>query len=239
MGVGQRRAASVAVFVACLVVAASPLVSPRSAGELSLERMADHVAAIAAGPHPMGSAANERVRDYLVEVLAEFDVTVQMQTVEVDDYFSQPSGMVEITNVFARLSGEQSERPVVFVAHYDSVPTTAGANDNAAAVAALLEVARFLSASSPPVDVILLFTDGEEPAPRYGATAAVTHPWLDDPRLVVNLEGIGGSGPSMLVEVSGPTSDLVSVLSGAVPHPVAYSFLTKTTDLIGGGLDRL
>jgi Peptidase family M28 len=234
MGVGQRRVASVAVLVAFLVIAANPLVSPRSAGELSKERMTDHVAAIAARPHPMGSAANERVKDYLVDFLADLDVTVQTQTLEVDDYYSQPGGIVEITNVFARVSGEQSERPVVFVAHYDSVPTTAGANDNAAAVAALLEVARFLSATPPPVDVILLFTDGEEPAPRYGASAAVTHPWLDDPRLVVNLEGIGRSGPSMLVEVSGPTSDLVSVLSGAVPNPVAYSFLTKTTDLIGG-----
>ncbi len=182
----------------------------------------------------MGSAANELVRDYLVQVLADFDVTVQTQTIEVDDYFSNTGGTVEITNVFAHLSGQQSGPPVVFVAHYDSVPTTAGANDNAAAVAALLDVARFLSATPPPVDVIFLFTDGEEPAPRYGASAAVTHPWLDDPRLVVNLEGIGRSGPSMLVDISGPRSELMSQLVSAIPRPVVYSFLSKTTDLIGG-----
>lgn len=234
MGVRQRSVVAVATFVACLAVAASPLMPPSSAGELSRERMIDHVAVIATEPHPMGSAANDGVTMYLLDVLAELDVTVQTQTVEVDDYYSQPGGTVEITNVLARVSGAQSDRPRVFIAHYDSVPTTAGANDNAAAVAALLEVARYLSASPPPVDVIMLFTDGEEPTPRFGASAAVTHPWLDDPQLVVNLEGIGRSGPSMLVEVSGPTPNVVSLLSDAVPYAVAYSFLMKTTELVGG-----
>ena len=58
---------------------------------------------------------------------------------------------------------------VALVAHFDSDPTTPGANDDAAGVAAILETARVLL-SGPPLrnDVILLFTDGEEPAPRFG-----------------------------------------------------------------------
>ena len=46
------------------------------------------------------------------------------------------------------------------MAHYDTFPTTVGANDNSAAVAAILETGRAILAG-PPLrnDVILLFTD--------------------------------------------------------------------------------
>ena len=54
-------------------------------------------------------------------------------------------------------------RAVLLVAHYDSVPTAAGAADDGSGVAALLEAARAQRAGPPPRnDVIFLFTDGEE-----------------------------------------------------------------------------
>ena len=49
------------------------------------------------------------------------------------------------------------------VAHYDSVPSSPGAGDNAASVAAILEAIRALKAGSAlRNDLIVLFTDGEE-----------------------------------------------------------------------------
>ena len=122
------------------------------------------------------------------------------------------------------------------VAHLDTVPETPGANDNASGVAVTLETARSLLAGGPlRNDVILLFTDGEEPAPRYGSTAFVDdHRWFDDARFIVNLEAIGTGGPSMLTETNGPQSWVLDHLVDSAPQPVAFSFLTETTTLIGG-----
>lgn len=50
------------------------------------------------------------------------------------------------------------------VAHYDSVPTSTGARDNAASVAALLEIARFLGVENKeyPCEIRLVFLGSEE-----------------------------------------------------------------------------
>ena len=122
------------------------------------------------------------------------------------------------------------------MAHYDSVPTTPGANDDASGVAVVLETARALRQGSQlRNDVILLLTDGEEPAPRYGASAFIDrHPWMDDIKFVVNLEAVGGNGPSLLIETSGPEGWLVSKFAAAAQAPRVYSFLTEFADLIGG-----
>ena len=83
-----------------------------------------------------------------------------------------------VHNVVGRLPGRDPSRAVLLVAHYDSVPTAAGAADNGMGVAALLETARALRAGPPPRnDVIFLFTDGEERG-LLGSQAFLQHdPW--------------------------------------------------------------
>ena len=205
-------------------------------GEFSAERALDHIAIIAEEPHPMGSAANARVRSYLESELTALGLEPQLQALTVPDYYAAPGEMVEAVNVMARLEGLDSTGAIALVAHYDSTPWTFGANDNAAAVAAILDTARALLAG-PPIrnDVIVLLTDGEEPAPRYGSTAFVAqHPWAGDVGFVVNFEAAGGSGQSMVVELNGPHEWLVEGLAEAAAHPVAFSFLTDTVKLFGG-----
>ena len=152
------------------------------------------------------------------------------------DYYGDSDGAVTGVNVMARLPGVESTGALVLMAHYDSVPTTPGANDDASGVAVVLETARALRQGSQlRNDVILLLTDGEEPAPRYGASAFIDrHPWMDDIKLVVNLEAVGGNGPSLLIETSGPEGWLVSKFAAAAQAPRVYSFLTEFADLIGG-----
>ncbi|MHC4973817.1 MAG: M28 family peptidase [Planctomycetota bacterium] len=141
-----------------------------------------------------------------------------------------------VVNVFARLGGTDSTGAIVLMAHYDTVPETTGANDNGTAVAAVLETGRAIRAG-PALrnDMILLFTDGEEPAPRYGSTAFVErHPYAKDARLVINLEAVGGSGTSELLEVSGDEGALMSRYAAAVPRPAASSVVDDLVELIGG-----
>jgi hypothetical protein len=54
------------------------------------------------------------------------------------------------------------KKTLIFIAHYDKVPQSPGANDNGAAVFQLLSLAGRLQQSSSHHNVQILFTDGEE-----------------------------------------------------------------------------
>jgi hypothetical protein len=241
MGRPQQMLGLWFAVVVCLIVGIVPTLAPRAptgdeTGAINVDRALEHVEFIAQEPHVMGTSEIERVREYLIATLAEAGLDPETLTIEAPDYFGTSGGTVEIEDVLVRIPGATNDRAILLMAHYDTVATTPGANDDSAAVAVLLEVARILGAEPPPPnDVIILFTDGEEPTPRFGAWGfAEYHPWFHDVALAVNFEGISVSGPSTLVEISGQTGVLISRLAYAVPDPVAYSFLTQTADLIGG-----
>ena len=226
--------------VAAGLAGAAPLVAPgvdqdQDPTYFSVDRALAHIDRVAQKPHPIGSAANQDVRGHVADELRSLGLKPEFQTVVAPNYYHD-SGTVAVVNVMARLAGTAPTGAVVVVAHFDTVPETPGANDNASGVAVTLEMARNLLAGSPlRNDVILLFTDGEEPAPRYGSTAFVDdHRWFDDARFVVNLEAIGSGGPSMLTETNGPQSWVLDQLVDSAPQPVVFSFLTETTALIGG-----
>ncbi len=223
------------VLVALLALACAPLVVPASGGsQFSVDRAMADVGVLATEPHPMGTAAIDEVRRAIIERLSDLGLEPDSQRIDVPDYFGSGAGTVPVINLAARIPGTASTGAVTVVAHYDTVPTTPGANDNSASVAVMLELARLLGAESDlRNDVILLFTDGEEPAPRFGSTAFVAdHPWANEIGVVVNLEALGGGGASTLIAVTEPW--LVAEYSTATPRPVAYSFLTRIVDLIGG-----
>lgn len=205
-----------------------------SAVDFSAERAFEHIRAIALGPHPMGTAANAEVRRYILATLDELGVEVELQTSVAPDFFGNGEP-VDVVNVIGRIPGAASTAAIALVGHYDTVPTTAGANDNSSAVAALLETARALLAGAPlDNDVLLVFTDGEEPSPRYGSSAFVaSSAAFSDIGLVVNFEASGGSGASILIETNGSESWLIGELAKIDSPPAAFSFLTETTRLLG------
>jgi hypothetical protein len=203
--------------------------------EFSAQRALTLVDQIAVEPHPMGSAAIVRVREFITEQLIGMGLEPELQGSEVPDYFGAPGDTASVVNVMARIPGTRSSTAIALVAHYDTDPMTPGANDNSVAVAVLLEAGRaILAGNGPEGDVILLFTDAEEPNPRFGATAFAGHPWFDQVGLVVNLEAIGSSGPSLLVETSRPETGVVDGFIRSAEHPVVFSFLPETVNLFGG-----
>ncbi len=230
-------------IVLLLAVAAgvAPLVPPAPPADLdaaafSVARAFDTIEHIAQEPRPMGTPANRRGREYIAAHLRELGLEPEFQTINVPNYFSVRDESVEVVNVMARIPGAAPTTAVALVGHHDTVPGTLGANDDASAVAIMLETARAILAG-PQLrnDVILLFTDGEEPAPRFGSAAFVAqHPWVDDIGFVINLEAIGSGGPSIVVEMNGPGGWLIDQYAKAVPYPVVFSVVTATTELIGG-----
>ncbi|MDH3732430.1 MAG: M28 family peptidase [Gemmatimonadota bacterium] len=154
-------------------------------------------------PHPIGSAANARVRDALVREVEALGLEPSIQSTFVCGEYRHYCGTVE--NVVARipaLSGPVDPvggtGAVLINAHYDSQGATPGAADALAGVASALEVGRVVAGSDDRArDVILFFPDGEE-AGLLGATAFVQdHPWAADVEAFVNLEARGSGGISI------------------------------------------
>ncbi len=156
---------------------ATPAVAPLTAPPtvFSAARAMQHLAIIAREPHPIGSPANVRVRDYLVAQLQALQLDPQVQTaVAVQERYGLQAGTVH--NVVARIPGTQPGAAIMLAAHYDSVSTSPGASDDGAAVAAMLETARALTAGAPlQHDVILLFTDGGTVACEWAAGSQGSH----------------------------------------------------------------
>jgi peptidase M28-like protein len=145
----------------------------------SSERAIVHLPVIASEPHPQGSPALGRVRDYLVGQMTNMGLEVQVQ---------RAGGL---QNVVARLRGTDSTGAIVILTHYDTVSNSPGAGDNSSAVSILLEIMRSLSAG-PALrnDVIALFHDGEEYGTFAGTRAFVReHPWMKDIRVAISIDG--------------------------------------------------
>lgn len=78
-------------------------------------------------------------------------------------------------NIFAeRLGTDKNARGILVAAHYDTVPVSPGADDNASGVAVVLEVARLLGSYSTPKTLQLALFDKEEEG-LLGSKAFVTN----------------------------------------------------------------
>lgn len=144
-----------------------------------------------------------------------------------------------VENVIGVMAGRDRSAPALLVmAHYDSVPNSPGASDDAAGVASALETARALTASGPPArDVIFLITDGEE-AGLIGAHAFFN----DDPLAkrigaVVNMDTRGEAGRAFMFETGKSNGQTIARFAHAVSGPSAnsmasfiYSVLPNDTD---------
>jgi hypothetical protein len=166
--------------------------------EFSAERALEFDRHIASAPHPAGSAANEKVRNYIVETLRSMGIAAEVYA---GTYVAGHSA-AEIKNVLARIPGTANTKAVALEAHYDSVAYGPGAADDGAGVSAMLETARALKAGPLLMnDVILVFTDAEEGG-LLGAKVFGKHPWFKDIGLLLNLESRGNRGPSLMFETS-------------------------------------
>jgi hypothetical protein len=211
------------------------------ATEFSAARAMRDVREIAKRPHPLGSAENDRVREYLVGRLRELSANPEVQTATVARHIPLgPDTWAVANNLVAKIPGTHPTGAVLMVAHYDSVPSGPGAGDDAASVAAILETIRALKAGATPLrnDLIVLFTDGEELG-LLGALGFVkSRPSPDNIKVVLNFEMRGDYGPSMMFQTSTHDSWLIDQLADAAPFPYAtsaaaavYKRLPNDTDL--------
>jgi len=210
--------------------------------DFSAERAFDHIEAISLYPHPIGSDEIEKVRSYIINEITSLGITAEIQETTVPDYFRLNNNEpVTIKNIFTVIRGTNPTGSIVLAGHYDTVPASPGANDDSSAIATLLETAHVLL-SAPPLknNVILLFTDAEEPGQyRYGARFFVAnYESTNNIRLVLNFEALGRTGPSIIFETGNGNDWLIEGLAQGSPNPVAFSFMSDLYRWIAkGGTD--
>jgi Zn-dependent M28 family amino/carboxypeptidase len=101
------------------------------------ERLRAHVQTLAATPRPPGSPAHRKAAAHVEAHLRQAGFAVEPLTLSDAGYTA--------LNLVTRPLPDRPDLPLVLVAaHYDSIPDSPGADDNASAVAALLEVARLV-----------------------------------------------------------------------------------------------
>lgn len=100
--------------------------------------------------------ALNKAADYIRQTLESRQYQVSEDTYEV-------SGQ-KLRILYATLAGSKNPtHPFVVGAHYDSVPGSPGADDNASGVAAVLELSRILQTDVPGRPIVLAFFPNEEP----------------------------------------------------------------------------
>ena len=128
------------------------------------DRAMDHVKKqIDFGPRPPDTEQLAKTRAYITNELKSYGLTVSL-----DEFTAKtPQGEKKMANIVAEIPGE-TKTLILITSHYDTKfykdMHFLGANDPAASVGTLLEMARVLGASKekPKVTYRLVFFDGEE-----------------------------------------------------------------------------
>ena len=117
--------------------------------KVSREKLLAHIRAL--NYRRYTEAERVRTRSYVTKSLKQLGWKPELQTFE---------GGV---NIFAQRQGTDAKAGSILVgAHYDTVPTSSGADDNATGVASVLEVARLLGSRPTPRTLQLALFDREE-----------------------------------------------------------------------------
>jgi len=105
-------------------------------GMISADRIREHIKHLSFIRHPVTAPdALERAADDILAVLRQ-------TSYESEEHVFEAYGR-NFRNIIATRTGTTSpEKRVLVIAHYDTMPNTPGADDNASGVAVLLELAR-------------------------------------------------------------------------------------------------
>ncbi|MGH3481245.1 MAG: M20/M25/M40 family metallo-hydrolase [Nocardioidaceae bacterium] len=225
------RLALAAALVALALVAAWPVLSPRAApasvsqSAFSAARAMQDLEVVAAEPHPIGSAAQQRVRDYLVAQAEGLGLPTEVQR----------DGVSGAENVIVRVPGTANSRGVLITAHYDSAPEAPGAADNGMAVAAMLETMRVLRAQEPVAnEIVFLFTDGEERGQTGIAAFVGEHPAAERIGVAFVFEGSPESGATeMRTTTPGDAWFVGQLAEASLPVFTNSAFNTSDRERLG------
>jgi hypothetical protein len=207
----------------------TPRPEPASAPavDFSAERAMTDVRRVAAEPHPVGTVEHALVQAYLVGRMSELGLEPTLQAgllspaaIQRIERRGDSAEGLRAVNLVGVLRGRDPTLPaVLMMAHYDSVPGSPGAADDASGVAAILEAVRAIRARGPAErTLVVLLTDAEE-LNLDGARAFFSeHPLRDRVGAVVNLEARGGGGRAMMFETGPGNAETIAQFAHATRY---------------------
>jgi len=205
-----------------------PLAATAPANAYSAERAMADIKAFASQPHPIGSSANHAARDYLLARMTALGLSPEVHKGVGMQQPKWAKGVLvggDVENLVGVLPGRDRSAPAVaLMAHYDSVPGSSGAADDAAGVSSALEIVRALKAQGTPArDVMLVITDGEE-AGLLGANAFFHRdPAAKHVGFVFNMEARGDAGRVQMFQASAGDGGAIRLLQRTADRPQATS----------------
>ncbi|TRZ14297.1 hypothetical protein HGM15179_012804 [Zosterops borbonicus] len=195
----------------------------------------DNITAI--GPRTVGSPENEVFAvNYLLEQIRRIEkestdahkISVDIQrptgSFSIDFLGGFTSYYANITNVVVKLEPRNgAEHAVLSNCHFDSVPNTPGASDDAVSCAVMLEILNTLSKSSESLQhaVIFLFNGAEENILQASHGFITQHEWAKSIRAFINLEAAGVGGKELVFQTGPENPWLVQAYVVAAKHPFA------------------
>lgn len=189
------------------------------------------------GPKATGTAANEiDAVNYITKQLTKMQSKANaVQNVTFDHQITsgafhlkwKPSGMMNVyrgvQNLILKIEGE-TPNAIMLNCHFDSVPGSPGAADDAANCAIMLELISIYSQKDTRNrhTLIFLFNGAEEIGLRASHGFITQHAWAKDIRLFVNLEAAGSGGKETLFQ-TGPGNSWLLNHYKAVSRPFAQA----------------
>ncbi len=198
----------------------------------------DYLRVIAAETHPIGSNANQKVRDYLVEELTALGLSTFIESGHIKvSWGGNYKRSAYIENVIATLPGSDPNGKVVaLAAHYDSVFEGPGAADDGYAVASMIETVKLLKDQPRKNDIQLIITDGEEMG-LLGARYHVKKNDMANVGILLNYEARGNEGPCISFEWSDNNAWLVREMKKSSIRPIASSLSYEVYKLMTNDSD--
>ncbi len=177
----------------------------RLVSELHIKRIVHRLASTPRNSleNPVEHAA---AAEWIAREFEQIDLEVTRQVFEIPGQHPARKGMNIIADL--RTSSPSHARPIIVGAHYDTVPNSPGADDNASGVAALLECARVLTESKRAGQVIFVAFDAEEVQPSvgglHGSTEFVSRLSTSyPPTAVIVFESVGFSSQTVKQRLPG------------------------------------
>jgi hypothetical protein len=245
--------AALAALAAALLIAFAASQPPASlpasapAGLFSAERAMADVRAISRAPRPTGSAENARVRAYLAGRMRQLGMKVEAQAgplparsqKELRERGNLRAAPTTAVNLLGLLPGRDRREPaILLMAHYDSVPASPGAPDDAAGVAAALETVRAVKARGQPQrDLAILFTDAEEAGLVGARLFFAAHPLARRVGAVINMESRGGGGRTAMFETAPGNGAMMELYRRSVSRPSSNSLAVLVYELMPNNTD--
>ncbi|KAK2917034.1 hypothetical protein Q8A67_001408 [Cirrhinus molitorella] len=203
-----------------------------SSGHFNFVRARKHLERITSvGPRTVGSPENEITTvNYLLDQIAQIrnESKTGPHSITVD--VQRPTSCFgylcydRVTNIAVKFEPQTSAQHFMLAnCHFDSVPNSPGASDDAVSCSVMLEVLHSLVNLSSPLKhgIIFLFNGAEETFLQGSHGFITQHPWAQQVRAFVNLEASGVGGKELVFQTGPNNPWLIQAYVQAAVHPFA------------------